>query len=94
MMLIVRKEQNSCNVLLIKTRVNFSFQLNSEFEQFSKLGAVKTTLERSFQNFTTSIVNDVPGFSMGGAPKLVWDLSNCFPKFDKKVFREYCPLRS
>ena len=60
--------------------------MQAEFHTHSDLGAVKSTLEKSFQNFVTGVIDGVDGFTMGGKPRVMYDFSPCFPKIDKKVF--------
>ena len=62
--------------------------MQSEFDSFSNLKYVRTSLERSFQNFVASSTDGVKGFTMSGRPRLHWSMSGMFPKFNKSQFRK------
>ena len=62
--------------------------MQAEFDSFSNLKYVRTSLERSFQNFVSSSTKNIKGFSMSGRPRLHWSMSGLFPKFHKTQFRK------
>lgn len=57
--------------------------MSQAFDGFSGLSYAKRSLERSFQNFTISTLDSVPGLSLTGVPRLHWDFSRVMPKFDQ-----------
>ena len=64
-------------------------QMSSAFDGHSSLTFAKRSLERSFQNFCTGIVDSIPGITMHGVPRLHWDFSRVVTKVDKTAFREF-----
>lgn len=57
--------------------------MSHAFEGFSGLSYAKKSLERAFQNFTSSSLDSIPGLTLQGYPRLHWDFSRTLPKFDK-----------
>ena len=63
--------------------------MQSEFDAHSGLKYVRTSLERSFQDFTASVGTGVKGFSLSGQPRLYWSFAGIHPKFHKSQFSKY-----
>ena len=57
--------------------------MSQAFDGFSGLSYAKKSLERAFQNFTSSTLDSVPGLTLHGNPRLHWDFSRTSPKFDR-----------
>ena len=64
--------------------------MSQAFESFSGLTYAKRSLERSFQNFTSSTLNSVPGLTLQGYPRLHWDFSRVIPRFDDSFGKSSC----
>ena len=68
--------------------------MSQAFDGFSGLTYAKRSLERSFQNFTSSTLDSVPGLTLHGHPRLHWDFSRVTPKFDSSFSKCLRIIRS
>ena len=67
--------------------------MSQAFDGFSGLTYAKRSLERSFQNFTSSTLDSVPGLTLHGHPRLHWDFSRVTPKFDSSFSEFFFALK-